>query len=64
VIDQYTNRFKVLTVLLVDFERFVVHANLDTLLSNVLRCVVLELVDVVHHASAIRLGSGEHQQVL
>jgi len=64
VINQDVDSVDVLTVLLIDLEGLIVHANLDTLLSDVLRCVVLELLDVVGNTSTVGLGCCEHEEVL
>jgi hypothetical protein len=51
-------------VLLEDLERFIVHANLDTLLCDVVGAVLVELVDIIDDPAAVGLAGGEHEQVL
>ena len=54
----------VLAVLLVDLEGLIVHADLDTLLSDVFGGVLLQLLDVTGNSSTVRLACSKHKQVL
>jgi hypothetical protein len=64
VIDEHADGVDRPVVLLVHLKRLVEHADFDALFGNIFRGVVLQLVDVVHHPSSVRLGGCQHEQVL
>jgi hypothetical protein len=64
VIDQNVDSLDVVVMLLEDLESLIKHADLDTLLCNVVGAVLVKLLDVPDDPAAVRLAGGKHQQVL
>ncbi len=64
VLDQDVDRRFVILILLVDEEGFLVQAVVDRDLGNLVRIVVLELVNVADHLTLVRTDGSEHEQVL
>lgn len=64
VLDQDVDRRFVVLVLLVDEEGFLVQAVVNRNLGNLIRVVVLELVNVANHLALVCTDGSEHEEVL
>lgn len=64
VLDQDVDRRFVVLVLLVDEEGLLVQAVVDRDLGNLVRIVVLQLVNVADHFTLVSTDGSEHEEVL
>ncbi|CAI6082879.1 unnamed protein product [Clonostachys chloroleuca] len=64
VLNENIDGRRLVVGLLVDLKGFLMESHFNTGCSNVISVVVVELVDVVHDASLVSLGSREEEEIL